>query len=327
MKSYSFKKGHIWELLPMQIEIIRKQRIEFAKKVVKTAWVWFSSILSLIVTVITIATAFKKDAQLYDTVSLLGINISLPTLMVCVFFVSVLASVYIHWPRIMAISSTPNVDVIIECCDLLKQEGLKVIHTTDTFDMESVMPGSLVDQFVKYCNDASFDLKKAIEAGLEGKEPTTAMPGDKQNRYKLGTVCDIRIETNKTKEVEKKIDFYGLVAFTHIDYKTRTVKLSIEEYKQFLKEMWRNLADPRVKTKDDLINVAVMGNRFLDFPLSYNVTQKIGYMLEAFFEVAKEKKCCRTLRICIGKDDTADIDFANIDAIIKYVEGRPKQIK
>jgi hypothetical protein len=322
MKKSSYSKGHVLEMLPIQFSIIRKHGLQFYIDVVKTTWIWFSSILGLIVTVITIAEAFGKKSELYDFISRLGIDIGFTGLMGIVIIISIIVSLYCHWPKVKAVIKTSDVDIIVECCDILKQDGLKVIHATDTFDIEKVKRHSVFDQFIRYCDSIGYDLKTAIQTSLDGKEVVNRFTPESFKRYALGTVCDIQIDNRNTKYQSGKLDVFGLVAFTHLNVEQKTVELSFDEYREFIKTMWKNLSDPRVKADNDVMNVTIMGNRFIDLPVSYNLTQKIGFMLETFFEASKENKCCRTLRICIGKDDAADVDFANIGTIIKYVEGR-----
>lgn len=314
MKTYNFSKIHILEMIPMQFEIIKKHKTKFFKEVARTTWIWFSSILSLIVTIVTIGSTFKKDTAISNLFPSITMEVGIMQIMGITALVSIIVAILIHWPKIKSITNMPNVKIIIECCDLLKQEGLKVIHSTDTFDMKHIMPGTLVDQFIHYCNWIKFDLKKAIRSGLDRKTTVNDKTGERFKRYELGTTCDIRIGT----------DVYCLVAFTRWNENEKTVELSIEDYKLSMRNMWDNLADPRVKAHNAVINVTIMGNKFINLPSTYDTTQKIGFMLETFFEVNMKKNCCRTLRICIGKEDAADIDFTSIDTIIKYIEGRPK---
>ena len=65
-----------------------------------------------------------------------------------------------------------------------------------------------------------------------------------------------------------------------------------------------------------------MGNRFVQFPASYTIVQKIGIMVETLCEASRQGLCCHTLRICIDKNDAARIDFENLHTIVKYVAER-----
>ena len=85
--------------------------------------------------------------------------------------------------------------------------------------------------------------------------------------------------------------------------------------------MWRNLAEPRVREEE--VNVAVMGNRFVDLPAEFSTEQKIDLMIQTFFAVAREKTCCRTLRICIHPDNVTEIDFGNYPTIMEHLAKRP----
>lgn len=69
-----------------------------------------------------------------------------------VLLVLFLISIAIHWPRTRAAYKDKKTDiwVILECCDILQQKGLKVIHTVDTFDTELeriISPKSLYTEY------------------------------------------------------------------------------------------------------------------------------------------------------------------------------------
>lgn len=226
-------------------------------------------------------------------------------------------AVICNWPHTRAAYKDKKTDiwVIIECCDLLQQKGLKVIHTVDTFDTELgriINPRSLHGAFLKLCEQAGVNVEEQIDAALDRRVPRTVdenLPGRK-HQYGLGTVC----------RVEVGAEPFACVAFTRLQ-SNGTIEITKEEYVRCLKQMWRNLSDPL--NRNDIINVAVMGNKFVDLPAEFSTEQKIDLMIQTFFAVAREKSCCRVLRICVHPDNAPDIDFEKYPIIIEHLAKRP----
>ena len=226
-------------------------------------------------------------------------------------------AVLCNWPRTRVAYKDKKTDiwVIVECCDLLQQKGMKVIHTVDTFDTELnriISPRSLHGAFLQLCQQHQIDIDGQIDAALERRVPRSVnenLPGRK-NQYGLGTVCCVNIGE----------DPYACVAFTRLQ-PNGTIEITKEEYIRCLKQMWRNLSEPR--NRHDEINVAVMGNKFVDLPAEFSTEQKIDLMLQTFFAVAREKSCCRVLRICVHPDNAPDIDFEKYPVIIEHLAKRP----
>ena len=208
-----------------------------------------------------------------------------------------------------------DLKVIIECCDLLRQEGLKVIHTVDTFDMELntiISPRSLHGAFLKLCREKGVDPDEQIDKTIAKIKPVRtnkALPSRK-DQYSLGTVCPVDVAGQP----------FCCVAFTRLQ-PNGSIEISKEEYIRCLTRMWRGLADPRVRCQE--VNVAVMGNRFVDMPAEFSTEQKIDLMIQTFFAAAREKACCRTLRICVHSNNVTDIDFDQYPVIIEHLAKRP----
>lgn len=222
-----------------------------------------------------------------------------------------------NWPRTRAVYKDKKTDiwVIIECCDLLQQKGLKVVHTVDTFDTELgriISPRSLHGAFLKLCEQAGVHADEQIDATLEHLVPRTVdekLPGRKR-QYGLGTVCRVDVGAEP----------YACVAFTRLQ-PNGTIEITQEEYIRCLKQMWRNLSNPI--NRNDIVNVAVMGNKFVDLPAEFSTEQKIDLMIQTFFAVAREKTCCRVLRICVHPDNAPDIDFEKYPVIVEHLAKRP----
>lgn len=305
----------LFTLFCSQIRIIQLQGRVFVKKLIIRFSQIYSYILSLIVTIITFASYFHIELIPEQP----GVFFNFATIMIVTASIAFIISLIALWPKTKSIFHIKDMDVIVECCDILEQEGLKIIHTTDTFDMDKIKSKSLVDQFVKLCNKVGFDLKSNIKKNLPSKDfmkTDITLPGEK-NRYKLGSICPINFDVNNNKK--KRTDSFCLVAFSHI--KPGTVELHPTEYRPLLLDMWKNLSNPSIKDETETVNITVMGKRFVTFPDSYTITQRIGMMVETFFEASKNGKCCDTLRICINEKDASNIDFSNLKTIFNYVYG------
>jgi hypothetical protein len=238
-------------------------------------------------------------------------------LFVLVLLLLFAVALWVNWPRTRMAYKDKNTDiwVIIECCDILEQKGLKVIHTVDTFDMELnriINPKTLHGAFLQFCERKKVAVEEQINAALQHVRPVRKnkdLPGRK-NQYELGTLCRVNVGE----------DPFCCVAFTRLQ-PSGTISISKEEYIRCLKQMWRNLSEPQ--NRNDVVNVAVMGNKFVDLPAEFSTEQKIDLMIQTFFAVAREKACCRVLRICVHPDNAPDIDFSNYSTIVAHLAKRP----
>lgn len=226
-------------------------------------------------------------------------------------------AVVYNWPVTRAYYKDKDTDlkVVIECCDLLRQEGMKVIHAVDTFDTELgtiISPRSLHGAFLQLCAQKHVDVDKLTDAALAHLTPVRTneeLPGRKA-QYELGTICPVEVDGEP----------FCCLAFTRLQ-PNGTIAITKEEYVRCLKQLWRNLSDPRYR--NDTVNVAVMGNKFVDLPSEFSTEQKIDLMIQTFFAISREKTCCRTLRICVHPDNAPDIDFQHYALIIAHLAKRP----
>ena len=286
----------------------------------RLAWTTFRDTFSwLFVTVTLIGSliAFLPEeevAWLQKTIQFLSQHI---WVLVLLLLAVIAIAVLVNWPHTRAAykDKTSDIWVIVESCDLLKQKGTKVIHMVDTFDTELgriISPKSLHGAFLQQCKDKQVPIDDLLNAQLAHLQPVKedpSLPG-KTNRYTLGTVCPVDIEDER----------YCCVAFTRLQ-PNGTIEISKSDYIRCLKAMWRNLADPRIRGEE--LNVAVMGNRFVDLPAEFSTEQKIDLMIQTFFAVAREKACCRVLRICVHPNNIAEIDFAHYPIIMEHLAKRP----
>ncbi len=240
-----------------------------------------------------------------------------PATLLIILGVLMLVGLVVNWPNTKAIykDSQSDIRVIVECSDLFEQDGLRVIHCVDTFDTalgSIISPRSVHGAFLALCKKSGFDIDGAIDTALRFTEPEvidSELPG-RAARYSLGTMCPVTIGE----------DDYCMVSFTHLT-KDGNISITRKEYTEFLMTMWRNLATPTLR--HDTLNVAVMGNRFVDLPAEFSTEQKIDLMIQTFFAAAREKACCRTLRICVHESNMTEVDFPHYNIIIDHLAKRP----
>lgn len=251
---------------------------------------------------------------------LLTISVFLATgwpLALFVLLIVLLATIK-NWPRMQASYRDLRTDtrVVVECADLLREKGLKVIHSVDTFDTELgriITPRSLHGVFLKYCQQRRFPLDEQIDIALrplkKGKVDHQ-LPGRKQ-RYPLGTACPIVVDGEP----------FVLVSFSHLQA-DGSIQITRQEYTDFLMKMWENLSKPNIR--EEVINVAVMGNQFIDLPSEFTTEQKIDIMVQTFFAFARKHTTCKTLRICVHEKNAPEVDFFHYATIIEHLAKRPE---
>lgn len=223
-----------------------------------------------------------------------------------------------NWPRMHAEYRDLRTEtrVIIECSDLLKEKGLKVIHSVDTFDTELgtiITPRSLHGAFLQMCKRLDFDLDEQLSLALKplkkGKlDPQ--LPGRKQ-RYPIGTACSVCVDDEP----------YVLVSFAHLQ-QDGSIHITRQEYIDFLMKMWESLSKPNIR--EEVVNVAVIGNQFIDLPSEFTTEQKIDIMIQTFFVFARRHTTCRTLRICVHEKNADEVDFYHYPTIIEHLAKRPE---
>lgn len=238
------------------------------------------------------------------------------TILILLLLIVVIATIA-NWPVTRAVykDSMSDIKVIVECCDLFQQQGMRVIHSVDTFDTALgtiISPNSVHGHFLKQCKQSNIDIDTEIDNALKNisaEREDDDLPGRKL-RYPLGTVCPVWIGNQQ----------YSLVSFTHLN-KEGNISITRREYTDFMINMWRGLASPIIR--QETVNVAVMGNKFVDLPAEFSTEQKIDLMLQTFFMVQKERSCCKTLRICVHESNMAEVDFPNYHIIIDHLAKRP----
>lgn len=223
-----------------------------------------------------------------------------------------------NWPRMYASYYDLRTDthVIIERANLLEQEGLKVIHSVDTFDTNLgtiITPKSLHGAFLQRCNDLKFPIEEQLDIALkllkEG-ETDPLLPGRKQ-RYPIGTACSLLVGKEP----------FVLVSFSHLQI-DGSIHITRQEYTEFLMKMWESISKPKIR--EEIVNVAVIGNQFIDLPSDFTTEQKIDIMVQTFFVFARQHTTCKTLRICVHEKNAAEVDFYHYSTIIEHLAKRPE---
>ncbi len=299
----------------VQVKYALRHWREFIWEIVKNTVAWVSILLAFFSSFVCL---ISEENPLYQ-ILINGMEYLLknPWVLVCAILLIALAAAITHWPRVSATYHDYRTDikVIIENCDLLQQKGLKVIHSVDTFDTALgtiISPRSLHGAFLKHCQQQGIDIDSLQQESLATLTSGTiddSLPCNKM-RYPLGTLCPITVND----------DDFVLVSFSHLQA-DGSIQLTKQNYINFLMRLWRNLASPTIR--QDEINIAVMGNRFVDLPAEFSTEQKIDIMIQTFFAASKEKSICRTLRICVHESNVQDIDFAHYPIVIEHIAKRP----
>lgn len=238
-------------------------------------------------------------------------------LIVLALFIITLSTIK-NWPRMYASYYDLRTDthVIVESANLLEQDGMKVIHSVDTFDTALgtiITPRSLHGAFLQLCQKLNFPLDEQLDMVLKPLKKGDCeedLPGRKQ-RYPIGTACPIMVGDEP----------FVLVSFAHLQA-DGTIQITRQEYIEFLTKMWENISKSNVR--EEVMNVAVMGNRFVDLPSEFTTEQKIDIMVQTFFVFARQHTTCKKLRICVHEKNASEVDFYHYSTIIEHLAKRPE---
>lgn len=283
--------------------------------VIKESVAWLSVCMATFSASLAITPSSSSVHQMLESIS--EVLIQGWVLVLLALLIVVVAAIK-NWPRMYASYRDLRTDtkVIIECTNLLKEDGLKVIHAVDTFDTELntiITPRSLHGAFLKMCEQRKFPINEQLDLALKPMKKgkfDPQLPGRKQ-RYPIGTACPIMVGK----------DPYVLVSFAHLQL-DGSIRITRQEYIDYLTKMWENLSKPNVR--EEVINVAVMGNQFVDLPSDFTTEQKIDIMLQTFFIFARRHTTCKTLRVCVHEKNAHEVDFYHYPAIIEHLAKRPE---
>ena len=212
-------------------------------------------------------------------------------------------------------STKYNLNIEIKACDLFVQQGIRVIHCMDDFETSPryIYDRSVFGQFLKKCRDRGFQFDNEMGKQLEGEisDGSYEFPIRKTPHYPIGTTLQFSIDSEE----------YRIVAFNHWDEDGSILPYTIEEYRTFLKRLWKNLSK---EGKNSVINITLMGNNFTTFRATHpNTEHKIWIILESVFDAVRDWGFrCDKLRICIGQNDVEQIKFTDLKSIIRYLDER-----
>ncbi|MCQ2077624.1 MAG: DUF6430 domain-containing protein [Bacteroidaceae bacterium] len=283
--------------------------------VCKESVAWFSVFLATFSAALAIAPETSATHVLLERVSGWVVLVWPPIVFVLIIIV---ISAVKNWPRMQASYHDLRTDteVIIECADLLEQDGLKVIHSVDTFDTALgtiITPRSLHGAFLKLCKKTNFPIDEELDKALKHikkSESNANLPG-RQQRYPIGSACPIEVNGEP----------FALVSFAHLQ-EDGSIQITRQEYTEFLMKMWDSVS--KSKIREEVINVAVIGNQFIDLPADFTIEQKIDIMVQTFFVFARNHTTCKTLRICVHEKNAAEVDFYHYSTIIEHLAKRPE---
>ncbi len=297
------------------IRYLNKHKAEFVSNVFKYTITLISVVITFCASLFALLPSNSTIGNQLQTIAFLIFTSPLYTILFILFFLII--AVIVHFPRMKTTYKDPITDirVIIECCDLLKQNGLKIIHCVDTFDTalnQIISPNSLHGAFLALAKSKNIDIDAQVDDYLSNVAPSATdsdLPG-RTTRFPLATLCPVGIAN----------DTFCMASFTHLQT-DGSITITKSEYMSYLQKLWLNLAEPTIR--QDTINVAVMGNRFVDLPSDFSTEQKIDLMIQSFFAAARERSCCKTLRICIHENNATEVDFTHYNTIIEHLAKRP----
>lgn len=187
-----------------------------------------------------------------------------------------------------------NLTIEIALCNLFEQNGLKVIHVTDTFDTDYTIQ-NLIDQktlhgqfLIKHCNKI-LEINNQIEDDLNGCKRTIndKLPANKY-AYDIGTVAKINIDK----------DSYALAAYSKMQPNKRAeMPHNKEEYNNFLINMWTNLS--KKTDTNTIVNIVVFGEGLNRMPATFTKQKKIHEIIHSFITSSLYGVSYKKLRICL----------------------------
>lgn len=197
-----------------------------------------------------------------------------------------------------------NKKIILEVCDLLEQNGLKVIHCHNTFDtdFEVVRRKSLYGQFLTKCRNENYDIDADIASWIERHNdncPTCESLPNLKQMFEIGEVCPLDINGED----------YALVAFDNLKLVLQNNGMDIDSYMDFLDSLWRGLI--RKKVNKSLVNIAVFGDKMISIGQKYfSQDQKIAFIVISFLRCINHAATYKTLRICIHPQDADEVNLS-----------------
>lgn len=187
-----------------------------------------------------------------------------------------------------------NLSIEISLCNFFRQDGLKIIHVTDTFDTDYSLEGlidskTLHGQFLDKHRNKIEEIDHKIENGLKRctKTKKNSLPA-KKYIYPIGTVAMVNVDN----------EHYALAAYSRMQPdKHAQMPQNQMEYNEFLVNMWNNLAHQA--TIEETVNVVVFGEGLNRMPAVFTKQKKIEDIIRSYILCSLEGVSYKKLRICL----------------------------
>jgi len=206
--------------------------------------------------------------------------------------------------------------IVVQRGDLLKQEGLKIVHCPTQFetDLNLIFKDSLIGQFVIMARLQQTDLDAQINKWCEQnrkKGKTIGCPQSRNTFFKIGELCPVTIGEQQ----------YCLAAFNQSTSQQDLLPMTVSLYKSFWKNVWQNFQSLGPHSLE--ICVPIPGGNYVDDKNEYfSINQKIGVIAESFFSFAQTTRRRYTLHICVNPSDReVNCDHWN-EVILPYLFDR-----
>lgn len=187
-----------------------------------------------------------------------------------------------------------NLSIEISLCNFFRQDGLKIIHVTDTFDTDHSLEGlidskTLHGQFLDMHRNKIEEIDHKIDNGLKRctKTKKNSLPA-KKYIYPIGTVAMVNVDN----------EHYALAAYSRMQPdKHAQMPQNQMEYNEFLVNMWNNLAHQA--TTEETVNVVVFGEGLNRMPAVFTKQKKIEDIIRSYILCSLEGVSYKKLRICL----------------------------
>lgn len=207
-----------------------------------------------------------------------------------------------------------NSDLVVEFkfCDMLRQDGAKVIAVMDTFETEfrenlvdrNTLQGKIIS---KYYTGKESNLDSEISQSLQ-RTDTNLLDSNpsfkgKKDRYPIGSTVIIKPENEY---------FYWTAAAAQTE--TGNVIVKPEYLIDALANLWQFI--PKYGKPYDTINIPIIGKGLDRLPPEFTHQRVAREIANSFITSSKQQKFCKTLRICIYPKDS---QYIEINKLIDYV--------
>lgn len=221
-----------------------------------------------------------------------------------------------------------KIKIIIQEGDVLKQDGIKVIHVQDTFEtsIEKSIEHSLLYAFLsskevrKDKNNLNISIQKSLQSnGYSPKEVESPLneklsaANMKTSKYEIGAVAEYKQ--------------FQLVAFsTIIDVIGNVDKKNMKKYKSDVNKVFMGLQKAhKGNVINKTYNVGVWG--YINNGKMYDTRKRIEIMVKSFIKNSQNDPFCDTLRICLLSEHVKKMDFdifSEMQILLDYLVENPE---